>query len=171
MLVQNYIIRVRVLFLTLTLVWSYREKEHQRKRTSDKDSTVAQDSRSGQPKLSLEIGLFSVKVLLSASAQSDRTEGHIATGKTSAADISDSCLSKQKMLPHLGQQHTLTTSITSEINEPPLFWTFAQALPHCQQLQLCPFKHFPCRFNNLSLLFHCCFCCFVKKENLEANDG
>lgn len=136
MLVQNYIIKVRGLSLTLTLVWSSWEKEHQRKHTSDTDTTVAQGSRSGQTKLSLEIGLFSVKALLSARAQSDRTEGHIATGKTSAADISESCLSKQKMLPHLGQQRTLTTSITSEINEPPLFWKFTRSLlfpplPYC----------------------------------------
>lgn len=89
---------------------------------------MAQDSRSGQAKLSLETGLFSVKVLLSATARSDRAEGHIATGKTSAADISGSCLSKQKMLLHLGQQDMLTTSKTSEINEPPLFWKFTQSL-------------------------------------------
>lgn len=58
-----------------------------------------------------------------AGGQSDRNEGHIvqtATGKTSAADISDSCLSKQKMLPHSGHQHTLWTSRTSEVNEPPI---------------------------------------------------
>lgn len=67
-----------------------------------------------------------------------------ASGKTSAADISDSCLSKQKMLPHLGQQHTLTTSRSSEINEPPLLWKSTRSFhhlytAHCQQLHL---KHF-----------------------------
>lgn len=112
------------------------------------------------------------------SEHSDRTEGHIATGKTSAAETSDSCLSKQKMLPHSGQQRTLPTSITPEINEPPssgnshglcCFYHLHPA--HSQQLQLCLFKHFLYRLNNLSLLFCCCFCCFLKKENLKANDG
>lgn len=76
-----------------------------------------------------------------ARVQSDRNEGQIvptATGKTSAADISDSCLSKQKMLPHSGHQHTLWTSRTAEINEPPIH-TISPSLKYCQQLQLCLF--------------------------------
>lgn len=162
MLVQNYIIESE---FSNFKVWSYREKDHQRKRSSGKDTTIAQDFRSGHSKLILEIGLFSVKALLSVRAQSDRVEGHIATGKTSAADISDSCLSKQKMLPHSGQQHALTTSITSEINELPssgnssdLCSFYHLHTAHFQQLQLSPLKHFPCQLNNLSLLFCCSFC-------------
>lgn len=80
-----------------------------------------------------------------AGVQSDRNEGHIvptATGKTSAADISDSCLSKQKMLPHSGHQRTLWTSRTSEINEPPIH-TISPSLTYCQQLQMCLFDTLP----------------------------
>lgn len=110
-----------------------------------------------------------MKLLLSARVTGLKVILWQNSHRTSAADISDSCPSKQKTSPRLGQQHTLTTSTTSEINgtAAPL-QTHTVSVVSVAHRPLaagnfeCPFKHFPCWFDNWSS-------CFKKKEISESS--
>lgn len=123
--------------------------------------TVAQDFRSGQTKLCRpEHRATGLKVILPLVRQA------LQIFQIHACPSRKCCLTwdSSTRSPPAWPQRSM--SRPSSGNSHDLCCVHRLYTSHCQQLQLCPFKHFPCQLNNLSLLFRCCFCCFVQKKKL-----